>query len=50
MKKVKFTMYADKEEVKEFNDNITDKEIEEALEKWIDNNIECGWEEIEPYK
>ena len=45
MKKIKFTMYADKEEIKEFIDNVTEKEIEEELEKWIDNNIECNWEE-----
>ena len=45
MKKIKFTMYADKEEIKEFIDNVTEKEIEEELEKWIDSNIECNWEE-----
>jgi len=50
MKKIKFVMYADKETVMEFNDNITEKEIEDALEKWIDNNIECNWEELPEYR
>ena len=45
MKKIKFTVYADKEEVFEFKDDVTEKEIEDVLEKWIDNNVECGWEE-----
>jgi hypothetical protein len=47
MKKVKFIVYADKEEVMEFDDNASEKEIGEAFDKWIDNNIECNYEEIE---
>ncbi len=47
MKKIKFTVYADEEEFIEFNDDATEKEIENAFERWIDNNTQCFWEDEE---
>lgn len=47
MKRVKFVIYADKEEIKEFDDNVSEKEIQEEFDRWVDNNTECYWEEDE---
>lgn len=46
MKKVRFVVYADVEEEVEFDDNLSEKEIDDEFEKWIDDNLECYWEEI----
>ena len=48
--KVKFWLF-EKEEIVEIevyeNENI-EKTIEEEFNKWIDNNIQCGYEPITP--
>ena len=30
-------------EEQEFEDNVTDEEIEKAYEEWLWNNIDSGW-------
>lgn len=47
MKRIKFVVYADKEEIMEFDDNASEKEIADAFDKWVDNNIECYFEDDE---
>lgn len=45
MKKFRFVLF-DKEEIIEFDDDITESELEKEFDSWIDNNIECFYEKI----
>lgn len=51
MRKVKFILSmglvgCKKEETFEFDDNITNEEIQEEYEQWVSEQIDGGWEEI----
>lgn len=51
MKKVEFTLSigfvtGNHHEVMEFDDDITDEEIEQEYNEWIWNYIDGGWREI----
>lgn len=51
MRKVKFTLSmglvgCKKEETFEFDDNMTNEEIQEEYEQWVSEQIDGGWEEI----
>lgn len=51
MRKIKFylgTGYAgcSHEEVMEFDDDATEKEIEEGYEEWKNNLLDCFWSEV----
>ena len=45
---IEFSMgtYMQEEEF-EFPDDITEEEIEQRLNQWVDNNIHCDWERKE---
>lgn len=52
MKNIKFAMETDlvgcgSEEIFEFDDDVTDEEIEEELKDWVWNQIDAWYEEVE---
>lgn len=51
MKKVKFWAsngyYPDREEIVEYDDDVTDEEIDNDYESWYGNVIESGWHFVE---
>lgn len=46
MKKIIF-YFQDEEESKEYNDNVTDEEIQEDFDNWLSNKYNFGWTEPE---
>ncbi|MFA5760523.1 MAG: hypothetical protein WC877_02020 [Dehalococcoidales bacterium] len=36
-----------KTEIVEFDDNATDEEIDEDLQYWIGEQIECNWKKVD---
>ena len=52
MRKVRFTLSMNlvgckREEVMEFDDDMTDEEIQEQYEQWREEQLDGGWEEID---
>lgn len=44
MKRINLTAYLNIEDILDFDDDVTDTEIEAAIENEIDNNLQIDWE------
>lgn len=52
MRKVRFTLSMNlvgckSEEIMEFDDDMTDEEIQEQYEEWREEQLDGGWEEVD---
>jgi hypothetical protein len=52
MRKVRFTLSMNlvgckREEIVEFDDDMTDEEIQEQYEQWREEQLDGGWEEVD---